>query len=120
MIGAVSTWLAVPIDTIIKANESEVKEMIKNLNKETKKAQGFIWAYNRSHWHSLSEAYDYFSEEKRRSFNDIWFRCKQQGGNVFDLKVISRSCNFYTTGYRLGNDLIIDTYANTYLIENVF
>ena len=92
--------------------------MIK-LNKNTKKAQGFIRSYNRAKARNLFEAYrGPVSQAKYESFNEIEYRASRQGG--IDLRVISFGCQFYSTGYILNKDLIIDTARYTYIIPNVF
>lgn len=88
------------------------------LNKTTKKAQGFIWSYNRSDCDDIEKAYKTCSQAKIDSFRKIWFRCKNTGGR--GLRVISATCNFYTTAYQLGNDMIVDTYCNVYIIPDAF
>lgn len=95
--------------------------MIKNLNKDTKKAQGFIWAYHQAiikKCRTIYDAYRMPSDVKVKTYNDIVERCYEMGGT--NLHVISHGCQFYSTAYQVASDLIVDTPFQTYRIRNVY
>ena len=95
--------------------------MIKNLNKNTKKAQGFIWAYHRAiidRCRTIYDAYRMPSDEKVKTYNDIAERCYEMNGT--NLHVISHGCQFYSTAYQVASDLIVDTKYQTYRIRDVY
>lgn len=89
------------------------------LNKNTKKAQAFINAYNNSSARSLNDVYSSYSNRKQTSYDEIYLRFIKDNIS-YDFRIISASSNFYTTAYRTIINgrlcLIVDTYANTYII----
>ena len=55
--------------------------------------------YQNSKWDSPYDAYDRPSFEKVTSFNRHILRARNIYSKVFNPKVISKNCNFYTMGY---------------------
>lgn len=91
---------------------------VKKLNATTKQAQRFITAYKWSNDYDIMDAYERPSNEKIETFREIKKRCEESNGT--DLKVISSGCQYYSTGFRRGDDLIVDTFMNVYIIKNAF
>lgn len=80
------------------------------------KAQNFINDYLNSSDFELWHVYGRCSDRKYRSFEGIKDRMRAEGGE--DIRILSHNSNYYTCAYRLNEDLIVDTYANTYIIKN--
>lgn len=88
------------------------------LNKtETATVESYLYRWNYSRAHDLDDVYKSCSNAKRRSFNYIWYDCKQNHG--YGLRIVSHNCNFYSTVYfaviynnntgELEPSIIIDT-----------
>lgn len=95
------------------------------LKKETKKAQGYIWAYDHSSCSSIDKAYKSCSCAKRDAFRRIVHEMIESSG--FDMRITGKSSNFFSCAYRvyetnpdtgeITNEYIIyHTYCNTYKI----
>lgn len=90
---------------------------MKTLNNNTKKAQAYINAYNRSSIFNLYEAYANPSTAKTRA--DYLCRVMMRSEDGHDYKIISYNCNFFTVAWIAGKDLRIETAANSFIIPNV-
>lgn len=91
------------------------------LNKETARAQAFIYVYNVARKEQsiyLYNVYSSYSQEKEKAFK----QCKDiqnalQGEQGY---IIGHNINCFTYGFINNNDLYIITKSNNYIIENVF
>ena len=90
---------------------------MKTINNNTKKAQAFINAYNRSSIFDIYEAYAKPSTEKTRADYNCRMMMQSEGGH--DYKIIGYNCNFFTVAWIAGNALRIETAANSFIIPNV-
>ena len=98
-------------------------ENLKELNKNTKKAQGFIRSYNYHCYKSSSCDIEAFY--KKPSFNKIkaWLYCKElcKKYNGLGLAVTGGNCSFFSAGFTFNNDdkkyLVYITHATNYCIE---
>ena len=89
---------------------------MKTINNNTKKAQAYINAYNRSDIFSLREAYANPSTAKTRADSRCRLMMHSEGGH--DYKIISYNCNFFSVAWIAGKDLRIETAANSFIIPN--
>ena len=90
------------------------------LNSTSRKAQGYLWALNRAiekGCDDLHKAYKNPSYSKELAYERIQRR-KDALLNYETLYVIGHNCSFFTTAYFDENDVIVDTYCNTYIIIN--
>ena len=87
---------------------------MKTINNNTKKAQSYINAYNRSSIFSLSEAYANPSTEKTRADYNCRMMMQEEGGHGY--KIIGYNCNFFTVAWIAGNALRIETVKNSFII----
>lgn len=81
-----------------------------------KQCIGWVQSYLRSDAKELWQVYGSFSNAKARSYEAIKSRMFHDGGR--DLRILSHNCNVYVCGYQLGDDLVVDTRDNTYVVEN--
>ena len=88
------------------------------LNKNTKKAKGFINNFERSSMTDLYELYDHPSDAKLYAEKCIKEEMQEAGGYAFT--ITGGNCMFFACAYRLGNDLIYHTHLNEYLIKDAF
>lgn len=79
----------------------------------------YLSLYEKSNNTELWQVYKTCSDAKRQSYEDIKSRMMQEY-NANNLKILSYCSNFYTCAYKQDTNLIIDTYANTYIISDCF
>lgn len=87
---------------------------MKALNNTTKKAKGFINAYNRSKIFDIYGAYGRPSTEKTRADYNCRMMMQEEGGHGY--KIISHTHNFFTVAWIAGNALRIETAYNSFEI----
>lgn len=87
---------------------------MKTINNNTKQAERYINAYNRSDIFTLREAYANPSTEKTRADYNCRMMMENEGGHGY--KIIHHSGYFFTVAWIAGNALRIETYRNSYLI----
>ena len=90
---------------------------MKTINNNTKKAQAYINAYNRSSMYDLHDAYGRPSTEKTRADYNCRMMMQSEGGH--DYKIIGYNCNFFTVAWIAGNALRIETAYNSFVIPEV-
>ena len=89
---------------------------MKTLNNNTKKAQAFINAYNRSSMYDLQDAYANPSTEKTRADYSCRMMMQSEGGHGY--KIIGYNCNYFTAAWISGDTLRVETFANSFVIPN--
>ena len=89
---------------------------MKTINNNTKKAQAFINAYNRSSIFTLREAYANPSTAKTRADYSCRMMMQEEGGHGY--KIIGYNCNFFTVAWIAGNALRVETFANSFVIPD--
>lgn len=87
---------------------------MKTLNNNTKKAQGFINAYNRSSMYDLQDAYRTPSTRKTRADYNCRMMMQSEGGHNY--KIIGYNSSFFTVAWIAGNALRIETAYNSFVI----
>lgn len=87
---------------------------MKTINNNTKQAERYINAYNRSDIFSLNQAYGRPSTEKARADYNCRMMMQSEGGHGY--KIIGYNCNFFTVAWIAGKDLRIETAANSFVI----
>lgn len=98
-------------------------ENLKTLNKNTKKAQGFIRSY--SYYFNKASSNDIKAFYKNPSNNKIkaWYYCKDLCNkyNGSNLCITGGNCSYFSAGFTFNNDgkkyLCYRTYATNYCIE---
>ena len=98
-------------------------ENLKTLNKNTKKAQGFIRSY--SYCLHKPSSHDIETFYKKPSFNKInaWRHCKDlcKKHNGLVLCITGGNCSYFSAGFTFNNDgkkyLVYITHATNYCIE---
>ena len=90
---------------------------MKTINNNTKKAQAFINAYNRSNIFDLQNAYIKPSTRKTRADYNCRMMMESEGGHNY--KIIGYNSSFFTVAWIAGKDLRIETAANSFVIPNV-
>ena len=89
--------------------------MIK-LNKNTQKAQGFIWEYVRSEKHDLYDCYNKHSFEKKRAFDYCINKQNEMDGN--NGRILSYNTFVFTYAFMTDdNKLIVICPINEYEIQ---
>lgn len=87
------------------------------LNQSTKKAQGFINSYLKSHVVSIYSAYGKPSEAKVSAFERI---CDRAANAATPVYIISAGVQFFSTAYEDvisgARGLVVDTPSNTFFI----
>ena len=89
---------------------------MKTINNNTKQAQHFINAYNRSDIFTLREAYANPSTAKTRADYNCRMMMQSEGGHNY--KIIGYNCNFFTVAWIAGNALRIETAYNSFIIPD--
>ena len=89
---------------------------MKTLNNNTKKAQAYINAYNRSSIFDIYEAYGKPSTAKTRADYDCRMMMESEGGHGY--KIIGYNCNFFTVAWIAGDALRIETACNSFIIPD--
>ena len=87
---------------------------MKTLNNNTKKAERYIDAYNRSSMYDLRDAYGKPSTEKTRADYNCRMMMQSEGGH--DYKIIGYNCSFFTVAWIAGDALRIETAYNSFVI----
>ena len=90
---------------------------MKTLNNNTKKAQAYINAYNRSDIFSLREAYANPSTAKTNADYSCRMMMQSEGGHGY--KIISYNTFQFSVAWISGNSLRIETACNSFIIPNV-
>ena len=87
---------------------------MKTINNNTKQAERYINAYNRSRISDIYEAYGKPSTAKTRA--DYFCRMMMQSEGGHGYKIIGYNCNFFTVAWITGNALRVETAANSFVI----
>ena len=90
---------------------------MKTLNNNTKQAERYINAYNRSDIFTLNQAYGRPSTAKTRADYECRMMMQSEGGHGY--KIIAHSCHFFTVAWIAGDALRIETACNSFIIPNV-
>ena len=90
---------------------------MKTLNNNTKKAQSFINAYNRSSMYDLQDAYANPSTDKTRADYNCRMMMQSEGGHGY--KIISYNTFQFSVAWIAGDALRIETACNSFVIPNV-
>lgn len=90
---------------------------MKTINNNTKQAERYINAYNRSSIFTLREAYANPSTAKTSADYNCRMMMQEEGGHGY--KIIGYNCNFFTVAWIAGKDLRIETAYNSFIIPNV-
>ena len=90
---------------------------MKTLNNNTKQAERYINAYNRSDIYSLNQAYGRPSTEKTRADYSCRMMMENEGGHGY--KIISYKTFQFSAAWISGNSLRIETACNSFIIPNV-
>ena len=90
---------------------------MKTINNNTKQAERYINAYNRSDIYSLNQAYGRPSTEKTRADYNCRMMMQEEGGHGY--KIIGHCRNFFTVAWIAGNALRIETAYNSFIIHNI-
>ena len=89
---------------------------MKTINNNTKKAQAFINAYNRSRMYDLQDAYKNPSTEKTRADYSCRMMMQEEGGHGY--KIISYNTFQFSVAWIAGDALRIETACNSFVIPN--
>ena len=87
---------------------------MKTINNNTKQAQHFINAYNRSDIFTLREAYANPSTAKTRADYNCRMMMENEGGHGY--KIISFNTFQFSVAWIAGDALRIETAANSFII----
>ena len=87
---------------------------MKTLNNNTKKAQAYINAYNRSSMYDLQDAYRTPSTRMTRADYNCRMMMQSEGGHNY--KIIGYNSSFFTVAWIAGNALRIETAYNSFVI----
>ena len=87
---------------------------MKTINNNTKQAQHFINAYNRSSMYDLQDAYVKPSTRKTRVDYNCRMMMQSEGGHNY--KIIGYNSSFFTVAWIAGNALRIETAYNSFVI----
>ena len=87
---------------------------MKTINNNTKKAQAFINAYNRSSIFTLREAYANPSTAKTNADYSCRMMMQSEGGHGY--KIISYNTFQFSVAWIAGNALRIETACNSFVI----
>ena len=87
---------------------------MKTINNNTKQAERYINAYNRSDIYSLNQAYGRPSTAKTRADYNCRMMMQSEGG--YGYKIIGYNCNYFTAAWISGNALRVETFANSFEI----
>ena len=90
---------------------------MKTINNNTKKAQAYIDAYNRSSIFDIREAYANPSTEKTSADYTCRMMMQEEGGHGY--KIISYNTFQFSAAWIAGNALRIETAWNSFVIPNV-
>ena len=87
---------------------------MKTINNNTKQAERYIDAYNRSDIYSLNQAYGRPSTAKTRADYNCRMMMQEEGGHGY--KIIGYNCNYFTAAWISGKTLRVETFANSFVI----
>ena len=87
---------------------------MKTINHNTKQAERYINAYNRSSIFTLREAYANPSTEKTRADYSCRMKMQEEGGHGY--KIISYNTFQFSVAWIAGDALRIETAANSFII----
>lgn len=90
---------------------------MKTINNNTKQAERYINAYNRSSTFTLREAYANPSTEKTRADYSCRMMMQSEGGHGY--KIISYNTFQFSVAWIAGNALRIETACNSFVIPEV-
>ena len=90
---------------------------MKTINNNTKQAQHFINAYNRSDIFTLREAYAKPGTAKGRADYNCRMMMESEGGHGY--KIIGYNGFYFTVAWIAGNALRVETACNSFVIPNV-
>lgn len=90
---------------------------MKTINNNTKQAERYINAYNRSDIFTLREAYANPSTEKTRADYNCRMMMQSEGGHGY--KIISYNTFQFTVAWIAGDALGIETACNSFVIPEV-
>ena len=89
---------------------------MKTINNNTKQAERYINAYNRSNMYDLQDAYIKPSTRKTRVDYNCRMMMQSEGGHNY--KIIGYNSSFFTVAWIAGNALRIETAYNSFIIPN--
>ena len=89
---------------------------MKTINNNTKQAERYINAYNRSSMYDIQDAYVKPSTEKTRADYTCRMMMQSEGGHGY--KIIGYNCSFFTDAWIAGNELRIGKAGNSFVIPN--
>ena len=89
---------------------------MKTINNNTKQAERYINAYNRSSIFTLREAYANPSTDKTRADYNCRMMMENEGG--YGYKIISYNTFQFSVAWISGNSLRIETACNSFVIPN--
>ena len=89
---------------------------MKTINNNTKQAERYINAYNRSSIFTLREAYANPSTAKTRADYNCRMMMQEEGGHGY--KIISYNTYRFSVAWIAGNALRIETDANSFIIPD--
>ena len=87
---------------------------MKTINNNTKQAERYINAYNRSSIFTLREAYANPSTAKTRADYNCRMMMQSECGRNY--KIIGYNSSFFTVAWIAGKDLRIETACNSFVI----
>ena len=90
---------------------------MKTINNNTKQAERYINAYNRSSMYDLQDAYKNPSTRKTRANYNCRMMMESEGGHNY--KIIGYNSSFFTVAWIAGDALRIKTAYNSFIIPNV-
>lgn len=89
---------------------------MKTLNNNTKQAERYIDAYNRSEMYYLRDAYGKPSTDKTRADYNCRMMMQSEGGHGY--KIISYNTFQFSVAWIAGDALRIETACNSFVIPN--
>ena len=89
---------------------------MKTINNNTKQAERYIDAYNRSKMYDLQDAYRKPSTRKTRADYNCRMMMQREGG--FGYKILGYNCQAFTVAWKIGNALRVETLCNSFVIPN--
>lgn len=90
---------------------------MKTINNNTKQAERYINAYNRSSMYDLQDAYANPSTAKTNADYSCRMMMQSEGGHGY--KIIGYNCSFFTVAWIARGALRIETAYNSFIIPNV-
>ena len=87
---------------------------MKTINNNTKQAERYIDAYNRSKMYDLQDAYRKPSTRKTRANYNCRMMMEREGG--YGYKIIGYNYNYFTVAWITGKALRVETACNSFVI----